>query len=241
MSHPMPDSRRLLDALDVTWPAAEFADVDGWRVRRGLGGGNRVSCASGSGDVKAAVDALAVWDQGPLFQLIPGQKELADELDALGYRIHEPVVFYAASVADLIGEPSPLAAGYRCHCRPAIMEEIWASGGIGPSRLAIMDRTTAPKQLVMSRSGDRPAGVAFVAVDGDVAMVHAIEVLEKYRRTGAGRLVMEVAARFAAEQGATWFTLAVTVANAPARALYERLGMVEVGRYHYRIKPEGDA
>ncbi|MEM9063276.1 MAG: GNAT family N-acetyltransferase [Pseudomonadota bacterium] len=237
----MPDSDRLLSALDVTWPAAEFADAKGWRVRRGLGGGNRVSCASGSGNVKVAVDALAAWGQGPLFQLIPGQDDLDAELEGLGYRVHEPVIFYAAPVADLIGEQSHMAAGYRCHCRPAIMEEIWAAGGIGPSRLAIMDRTSVPKQLVMSRTGDRPAAAAFVAVDRDIAMVHAIEVLEKYRRKGAGRLVMEVAARFAAEQGAQWFTLAVTVANAPARALYERLGMVEVGRYHYRIKPEGDA
>ena len=32
------------------------------------------------------------------------------------------------------------------------------------------------------------------------------------------------------------FALVVTEANAPARALYERLGMVTVGRYHYRVQ-----
>ena len=37
-------------------------------------------------------------------------------------------------------------------------------------------------------------------------------------------------------QGATTFAVVVTEANAPARALYARLGMVVAGRYHYRLK-----
>ena len=35
--------------------------------------------------------------------------------------------------------------------------------------------------------------------------------------------------------------LAVTRANAPARALYGRLGMTEVDRYHYRAADEPTA
>ncbi len=31
--------------------------------------------------------------------------------------------------------------------------------------------------------------------------------------------------------------LAVTARNAPARALYDRMGMTEAGGYHYRIAP----
>lgn len=237
----MPDSARLLQALDATWAAAEFSEVAGWTVRRGEGGGNRVSAASGSGDIADAVKALAAWGQDPLFQLLPGQDDLDAELVAQGYRLHAPVVFYAAKAADMVGEQSHMAAAYRCHCRPAIMDEIWASGGIGPARLAIMDRVALPKQLLLSRAGDRPAGAAFVAVDQEVAMIHAVEVLPQYRRMGSAVLLMEVAARFAVEQGAEWLTLAVTQTNTGARALYERLGMQDVGRYHYRIKTEDTA
>ena len=177
MTDPMPDSARLLRALDATWTAAEYADVNGWTVRRGDGGGNRVSSASGAGDIDQALAALAQWDQVPLFQLSPEQRELDEELVSRGFRLHEPVVFYAGPAQHLIGEQSHMAAAYRCHCRPAIMEEIWAAGGIGAARLAIMDRVNGPKQLLLSRAGDRPAGAAFVAIDEDVAMIHAIEVL----------------------------------------------------------------
>ena len=236
MTDLMPDSTRLLDALDVTWTPAEMTQAQNWTVRRGLGGGNRVSAASGSGDVQVAVEAMARMGQVPLFQLKPGQVELDAELEAEGYRLHEPVVFYAAPVGRMMGEQSHMAAAYRCHCRPAIMEEIWREGGIGPERLAIMDRVIAPKQLLLSRAGDRPAGTAFVAVDREIAMIHAIEVLSQYRRKGSATLLLEVAARFASEHGAEWLTLAVTRANTGARALYERLGMAECGEYHYRIK-----
>ena len=180
-------------------------------------------------------------NQVPLFQLKPGQDDLDAQLEADGYRLHEPVVFYASGVADMVGEQSHMAAAYRCHCRPAIMEEIWRTGGIGPERLAIMDRVNEPKKLLLSRAGDRPAGAAFVAVDGDIAMIHAIEVLPQYRRKGSATLLMEVAARFASEHGATWLALAVTRANKGAQALYERLGMKECGAYHYRIKSEEQA
>ncbi|MEM7211635.1 MAG: GNAT family N-acetyltransferase, partial [Pseudomonadota bacterium] len=199
-------------------------------------GGNRVSAASGSGPVAEAVDALAAWGQDPLFRLLPGQAALDAELEAQGYRMHEPTVFYAARADEMHGEQSHMAAAYRCHCRPAIMEEIWASGGIGPARLAIMERVTVPKQLLMSRADNSPAATAFAAIDGDVAMIHAIEVLLQYRRKGCAILILEAAARWASEQGAEWLTLAVTQANVGARALYERLGMVETGAYHYRIK-----
>ena len=81
------------------------------------------------------------------------------------------------------------------------------------------------------------AGDVLVAVDGQVAMIHAIEVLQAMRRRGAARLLMQAAARFATEHGAVWLTLAVTEANRPARALYRRLGMAEAGGYQYRLAP----
>jgi ribosomal protein S18 acetylase RimI-like enzyme len=51
-------------------------------------------------------------------------------------------------------------------------------------------------------------------------------------------LLLEAAARFAAAHGADTLALAVAEANAPARALYRRLGMTEAGGYHYRIAPD---
>ncbi len=118
------------------------------------------------------------------------------------------------------------------------MEEIWAAGGIGPGRLAVMDRAAGPKAWLLCRAGDRAVGTGFVAVANGVAMVHAVEVLAEQRRKGAGRLAMRGAANWAARQEAEWLALAVTAANLPARALYAGLGMEEVARYHYRMREE---
>lgn len=236
-----PDPSRLMAALEATWAPAEIRQTDGWVLRRGAGGGKRVSAASGTGeagDIDAAEAAQRAWDQPRLFQLTPGDAALDAQLAGRGYAIIDPTVFYAAPVAALTGDQSHLAAAYRCQFRPAIMEEIWEQGGIGSARRAITDRVTRPKLFLMSRADDTPAGVAFAAVDGEIAMIHAIEVLPGLRRRGAGVLLMELAARWAAEQNAAWLALAVTEANAPARTLYERLGMGEAGRYHYRIAKE---
>lgn len=242
----MPDSARLMAAIDVTWPAAEMVSQGGWVLRRGAGGGKRVSAASGAGGLAGdpagglaeAEAAMRAWGQAPLFRLIPEDAALDAALQAAGYRVVDPVVLYVGAAAGLVGEQSHLAAAYRCQPRPAAMEEIWAEGGIGPARLAIMDRCAAPKLHLMSRADERPAGCAFWAVDGDVAMIHAIEVRPDLRRRGGAVLLMELAARLAVEHGAAWLALAVTEANAGACTLYERLGMQVAGRYHYRLGPE---
>lgn len=237
----LPDNSRLMAATDATWRPAEALDMRGWWLRRGAGGGKRVSAASplGSGGVIAdAETAMREWGQVPLFQLTPDETAWDSALAACGYRVIDPVVFYAAPVAQLAGEGAHISAVYRAQMAPAIMEEIWAAGGIGPGRLAVMERAAEPCARLLARAGDSPCGAAFVGVDDEIAMIHAIEVLASFRRRGAGRLLIEGAARWAAEHDAVWLALAVAEANAPARALYARLGMAEAGGYHYRIAPE---
>ena len=57
------------------------------------------------------------------------------------------------------------------------------------------------------------------------------------QRVGLARALMLSAARWAEAQGSRWIAVAVTEANAPARALYAGLGMAEAARYHYRAAP----
>ena len=101
-----------------------------------------------------------------------------------------------------------------------------------------MTRPAGPRITLLARADDRPVGVAFVAIDDNIAMIHAIEVVANHRRKGAGEILLRGAASFAAENGADWLALAVTEANAPARALYEKLGMRLAGGYHYRVKAD---
>lgn len=240
MGAALPSAARLMAAIDATWPAAEYRSLGPWLLRRGAGGGQRVSAASTAdqaADPAPAAEVMAAWGQRPLFRVEPGQGTLDRRLEALGYRRHDPVVLYAAPAAALDDGRDQTARVIRVRTPLAIVDELWARGGIGPGRRAVMERTRGPRMTLLCRAADRPAGVAFVALDGEVAMVHAIEVRATHRRLGAGEMLVRGAASFAAENGASWLALAVTEANVPARALYAKLGMAEAGRYHYRLAP----
>lgn len=171
----------------------------------------------------------------PLFLIRAGDSALDLALAARGYRIVDPVVAYAAKVADLTGDLPALAAFD--HWPPLqIARSLWNEGGIGPARVAVMDRVAGPKTAVLARVGDRPVGVAFAAITGSDAMVHAIEVRAQHRRQGAGAILLRAAANWAASQGADRLSLVVTEQNLAARALYTRAGMQAVGQYHYRMR-----
>lgn len=229
----------IFAALDATWPALRVFEQGGWLLRDGAGGGKRVSAASEKmvgADIDGAAEAMQRLGQAPLFQVRQGEAALDRRLEDDGYQVVDPVWIYAASPPGLIDGLSEQSRVYRGQFAVAAMREIWAEGGIGAHRLAVMDRAAAPKAWLMTRIDDRPAGVAFVSVAGDIAMVHAIEVRERFRRRGAAKALISGAATFAADHGAEHLALAVTKANVGANALYRSLGMEVVAGYHYRIK-----
>ena len=233
-----PGSHRIMAAIDATWPPAEYLEAGPWLLRRGDGGGQRVSAASTtdqSADLGPAERGMRAWGQTPLFRLTPDQALLDARLAEAGYAVKDPVTLYAAPVASLANGRGEAVKVFRVNSPLAMVDEIWARGGIGPGRRAVMTRPTGPRMTFLARADDRPVGVAFVAVDGDIAMIHAIEIAPEHRCKGGGALLIRGAASFAAEHGARWLALAVTEANAPARALYERLGIALAGSYHYRI------
>lgn len=226
----------LAQVMEATWPPASQRRLGPFTLRDGAGGGKRVSAASLDGPfTEADVPPLEAAMAEPLMLIRAGQDELDTALDVRGWRIVDPVVAYAAPVSALCADLPPLTAFP--HWPPLeIARSIWAEGGIGPARIAVMDRVSGPKAALLGRIGDRPTGVAFVACHGAEAMVHALEVRAPGRRQGLGRNLLHAAANWAAEQGAMRLSLVVTRQNVAARALYARLGMETVGQYHYRMK-----
>lgn len=130
--------------------------------------------------------------------------------------------------------PQPNALVFTIWPPLEIQKDIWASGGIGPERVAVMHRATGAQTSILGRDGQSPAGTAFVAMHETIAMVHAVEVLEDFRKRGMGRMMTTHAARWAHAQGATHMAVLCTKANAGANALYASLGLEVVGEYHYR-------
>jgi len=233
----LPAAADLIRLMERTWPPAATHRLGPVTLREGRGGGNRASAATvesvaTADEIAAATGAMRALGQPPLFQVRPGEDTLDALLDAAGFRLHEPVDMMLAPASP---PARPAEATYATWPPLAIQRDLWRQAGFGPGRLDVMTRATTPSAALLGRSGDRSAGVAFVALVDDVAFVHAVAVLPAFRRRGVGRALVLRAAAWAAGRGAGWIALAVVQGNAGARALYTSLGFEVVGRYHYRI------
>lgn len=231
---------QLLAAMEATWGPASVQRLGPWTVRNGLGGGKRVSATTADADwddtdIRQAESAMAAMDQPALFLIREGDGLLDQALMARGYRIVDPVVAYAAPLAAIAQAPDHMTTFP--HWPPmSIAADLWAEGGIGPARLAVMNRVQGPKTVILGRAQDRAAGVAFVAIHQNIAMLHALEVTPIQRRQGSAHNILRAAAAWAQQNGADTLSLVVTVANDSARRLYASFGMEVVGHYHYRQK-----
>lgn len=225
--------------MEASWPPAERLPLGPFVLRRGAGGGQRVSAASAIGkwnaqDLDRAEAAMRQMGQAPLMMLTPQETTLDQALAGRGYQIKDPVVVYATPAAQLAASGPDHMTTFP-HWPPMnIAGTLWADGLVGPERLAIMQRAQGPKTAILGRVQDRAAGVVFAAMANRVAFVHALHVVPALRRQGLARNLMRAAAVWAADQGAQELALAVTEANPAARALYALLGMEVVGQYHYR-------
>ena len=225
--------------VDGTWPAARYDQLGPFRLRLGQGGGSRVSATSATGpatedQISAAEVAMQAMGQKCIFCLWPGDEALDQQLADRGYQVLDPVNIYSCPVSHLTDLPIPRVTAFPIWDPLAVMNEIWAKGGIGPERLAVMERASGPKTALLLRRADKPAGTAFVAIHDGVAMVHALEILPQHRRHGLGQWAMRAAAFWAREQGAHTLSVICTKANEGANGLYRALGMEIAGEYHYR-------
>lgn len=238
-----PDIDTLYEAIDATWAPAAITRVGPWVIREGRGGGSRVSAATADGpvteaDLPQAEAAMRALGQVPLFMIRHGDGALDAMLAEQGYELVDPVNVRLGPLELLMSEPLPLARVYAGWEPLAIQREIWAEGGVGPERLAVMDRVEAPKTSILGRDGNAPAATAFVALHKGIAMMHAVEVAAEYRRKGVAALMCRQAAVWAAKRGGIYLSALCTQANEGSNALYSSLGLAVVGQYHYRKSKE---
>lgn len=232
----------LAPVIAATWPPAGMQTVGPFTVPSGAGGGQRVSAARLSNaeatdatdaQIDAALAAQADLGHAPLVMVQDHQTALDARLAARGFDIRDTTHGMIAPTARLAVAPPPVTC-FAIWPPLAIQTEIWATGGIGPGRLAVMDRATGPKMSFFGRIDDKPAGTAFAALHDGIAMLHALEIAPAHRRKGLGRIMMRAAADWAQAEGAARFAILVTGENRPALGLYTSLGFETVGTYHYR-------
>ena len=178
-------------------------------------------------------DRFKGWGQPPVFRVLDGDDRLAAALQARGLNRENPTAIMDCPVARLTDRDVPPVTAFAIWPPMAIQRDIWAAGNIKGPRQQVMLRVPPPRTSILGRIKDRAAGAGFVAIHGDVAMAHALEVLPDWRRYGLAGWMMRQAALWAAENGATRMGLAVSRANAGAVALYRALGFDEVAGYAY--------
>ncbi|MDJ0993548.1 MAG: GNAT family N-acetyltransferase [Dinoroseobacter sp.] len=230
-------------AIDATWAPAAYHTCGPVVLREGIGGGQRVSAATteaGCTDVDIAAAAQAMRDLGqvPLFMVRGDQPDFDKQLSRLGFMIKDPVVVLDGLLEGAVMEPPPPVSAFPIWPPLQIMKELWAAGGIGAARLDVMARSADPKTAFLGRVEDRAAGCAFISMLGDLAVIHAVEVLSAYRRKGVAQNMVRGAANWAKTQGATRMATLVTKANRPSLALFTSLGLSPVEQYHYRVLGE---
>ena len=232
----------LVPVIAATWPPARTQRVGPFTVPSGAGGGQRVSAArladpaatdAAEAEIDAAIAALAAFGHPPLFQVLDHQGALDARLAARGLILRDTTQAMVMPCADLAAAPPPVTC-FATWPPLAIQTEIWAKGGIGPARLAVMERVTGPRMSFFGRANDRPAGTAFVALHDGIAMLHALEIAPAHRRKGLAATMMRAAADWAQTEGAVTMAILVTGENQPALGLYASLGFHAVGHYHYR-------
>lgn len=233
----------IWSVIDATWAAPRTHTIGSFLIREGQGGGQRVSAATPLGavtDAEVAQAARAMRDLGqtPLFMVRGDCPGFDAQLASLGYAINDPVVVMAGPIDGPVAEPPSPVSAFPIWPPLHIMRELWQSGGIGPERLAVMAASADPKTAILGRAEDRAVGCAFVSIYDHTAMIHAVEVLDPYRRKGAARNMVRGAAMWAQSHGATRLATLTTRANTASQALFASLGLVPVEQYHYRILRE---
>ena len=101
---------QLQQVMDSHMASASMRRLGPWLIRDGAGGGKRVSAASAEGtwheaDIEGAEAAMRALAQPELFLIRQGETALDAALQRRGYRIVDPVLAYAAAVADIAATP----------------------------------------------------------------------------------------------------------------------------------------
>lgn len=98
----------------------------------------------------------------------------------------------------------------------------------------------APKRFALLRRDGRPAALAFGVLHAGLLVLEAVATDPDYRNRGCARQTLAGLFAWAQTQGVGQGCLQVEADNAPALALYRRLGFGrELYRYRYRRPPGG--
>lgn len=239
------------------WRGTEEQWLGDWLLRAAEGFTGRANSALPLGDPGLPLDdALATvvgWYRArglpPMIavpvSLVPGPQAqtLDNQLSQRKWGTRPGPAFVMVAGLPLAGPPAEGRTAEREIRVTSEPDDAWAAmyHHRGQARLPPVARkvlTSADDQSFISiRSAAEVLAIARLSLANGVAGITAVEVSPSCRRQGLGTAITATACHEAALHGISQVFLQVEVDNAPARALYERLGFRYSHRYHYRVAP----
>lgn len=230
--------------MDEAWPALESVRVGAWKARFGAGvtkRANSVLCPDGSedGDIAAVERLYAERELPAVFQLRPGA--LDDELARRGYTLVDPTLFFTRRLTAADVRTGPVEVSDEPG--RAWMDAWWAVDGRYAEGLPVAREilTGVQARYASVTEDGRAVATGRGVPQGDTLGVYCMAVPPEQRRRGLARVVLRALLADAYARGQRTAYLAVTEANAAARALYTAEGFVPAGGYHYRVSSSGRA
>lgn len=242
------------------WPPVHRRDLGAWRLRAAGGFTNRANSALAAGDpgvgVPEALDAVRAFSAEhaiPPMVATPQGSPWSRRIQQLGWtpqtgRAEGSEV--AALVADLatLAAADATAAPVHVAFAPQPGPQWWAVFGEHPADpdAAVRTRVVVPGPdgpetgFGLAVRGGAVVGALRASVVEDHLYLSRLRTAPAARRTGVGARLTADAAAWGMARGARFAVLQVALHNAPARALYARLGCTEHHRYHYLV-PGPDA
>lgn len=237
-------ARRAEEAGLNAAAAPRQAEVDGWLLRLSPGKAKRSRCVNALAGGTLPLDELIArcrrsFDQAGLpliLRLTPFSQpaDLDAQLAARGWTSFD--------AADVMVRPS--LDGLRIEGALLPMTALEYAALIGGLRGSSDDeirghaerlaQARVPHQAFRMEHDGELLACGQLAVDGDIAGLFDIFTPEAQRGRGHGGRLCAALLSVAHRQGAASAYLQVGADNAPAQALYRRLGFVQAYRYHYR-------
>lgn len=254
---------RTLETLAANaWPAAEIAELAGWRLRHTTGVTRRANSVWPNHWGEAAQLATHLAEVEAFYQVrkLPARYQICPaalpvDLDVqLAQRGYASVARTAVQITPLIKILEQTKA-LRWYPNFAVeiseeFDETWfavysqVEQGDAANlavRSEILRRIQAPVGFALLKIDDTPAAVGLGAVEAGWLGLFCMATLPAFRRQGAAHAILRTLAIWAAQlYDVRQAYLQVMEENSAAQAVYSRVGFTTLYHYHYREKAFGE-